>query len=324
MSSARVLVVDDVMTNLKVLEGLLQSYGLLVDLCDSGLKALDKVYEQDYHIIFMDYLMPDMDGAEVTARMRKTGVNVPIIAVTAAGHAQAKELYIKKGFSDFLPKPVDINEMDGILRKWLPGITLQTPQAIKQEAFSVVISGVDTSRGVSMSGGTIDSYYNTLLIFHDEIRAKLTDIKNALEKKDIPLFTVYIHAIKSASSNIGAMEISKEAAFLEAAGTRGDTDAIKRQISQFFTDLDALLNEIYAIISARAVQSTPVAEADILSHLTQIKEAMDNFDTEQINEIADILQNFVHDNTHGAIIKKILQHKLAGEYDEAIELIDAV
>jgi len=124
---AKILVVDDIITNLKVAEGLLSSYKVTVDTCLSGLEAIEAVKKNKYDIIFMDHMMPEMDGIETTAVIRnwekeqnEAYKKVPIIALTANAVVGMKEMFLEKGFSDFLSKPIDISELDGILNAWLP------------------------------------------------------------------------------------------------------------------------------------------------------------------------------------------------------------
>ncbi|MCL2191942.1 MAG: ATP-binding protein [Treponema sp.] len=123
---ANVLVVDDVLTNLKVVKGLLSPYGMQVSLCKSGEMALDAVRANRYDIVFMDHLMPGMDGVEATARIRQFGAEdtyfskLPIVALTANAVFGMREFFMGNGFSDFMAKPVDVFKLDSVLEKWIP------------------------------------------------------------------------------------------------------------------------------------------------------------------------------------------------------------
>jgi CheY-like chemotaxis protein len=125
-----ILVVDDVVTNLKVAKGLLAPYKMKVDLCKSGMIAIEAVKSNCYDIVFMDHRMPEMDGIETTERIRALqGVpgiddvyfkNVPIIALTANAVSGTKEMFLQKGFNDFLSKPIDTIKLNAVLEKWIP------------------------------------------------------------------------------------------------------------------------------------------------------------------------------------------------------------
>jgi signal transduction histidine kinase/CheY-like chemotaxis protein len=134
--SARILVVDDISTNLKVALGLLSPYKTEVDTCLNGLKAIEHVKrsveeKRKYDIVFMDHMMPEMDGIEATAAIRKfefesedsseeSGKKIPIIALTANAVVGMREMFVEKGFNDFLAKPIDVNKLDEMLNLWIP------------------------------------------------------------------------------------------------------------------------------------------------------------------------------------------------------------
>ena len=138
---ARLLVVDDFSTNLKVAKGLLAQYHANVDTCLNGKAAIEMVKQNDYDLILMDHMMPEMDGIEVTAAIRaweqekadkkpmepesadapvKEGI--PIVALTANAISGMREMFLEKGFNDFLGKPIDISQLDGILARWIPDV----------------------------------------------------------------------------------------------------------------------------------------------------------------------------------------------------------
>ncbi|MDR2071885.1 MAG: response regulator [Spirochaetaceae bacterium] len=120
---ARVLIVDDISINLMVAEGLLSPYKMKIDCCSSGKEAIRLAEEHPYDFVFMDHIMPGMDGIETTARIRsseKIRKDLPIIALTANALAGMKEMFLSKGFSDYLSKPINISDVDKVIRKWLP------------------------------------------------------------------------------------------------------------------------------------------------------------------------------------------------------------
>ena len=123
---ASVLIVDDVLTNLKVIKGLLSPYGMQVSLCKNGGMALDAIQVGHYDIVFMDYMMSDMDGVEAVAQIRNLGLRdlyykeLPIVALTANALSGMREFFLENGFNDFLSKPVDLLKLDSILEKWIP------------------------------------------------------------------------------------------------------------------------------------------------------------------------------------------------------------
>jgi CheY-like chemotaxis protein len=123
---AKVLIVDDIKTNLKVARGLLMPYNMQVDICESGLTAIKMVQEKKYDLIFMDHKMPVMDGIETALHIRgMTDIDpyfdvIPIVALTANAVTGVKQLFLDSGFNDFMSKPIDTIKLDVVLEKWLP------------------------------------------------------------------------------------------------------------------------------------------------------------------------------------------------------------
>jgi len=181
---ARLLVVDDILTNLKVAEGLLVSYKAVVDTCQSGQEAIEAVKQNDYDLVFMDHMMPEMDGIEAAAVIRKweeehssSGRKVPIIALTANAVVGMKEMFLEKGFSGFLSKPIDISKLDEILDAWLPAEkrrkdTEPQKSVVSADGNSAAANDADSSQGKKK-----------LIILVDDNPANLRIGKNVLMEK---------------------------------------------------------------------------------------------------------------------------------------------
>ena len=119
---AKVLVVDDNAVNLKVAAGLLKTYGIQADTAASGMRAVVMVQEKDYDLVFMDHMMPEMDGIDTTVAIRRLGgkfTQLPIVALTANAVSGMKEMFIAEGLDDFSPKPMETSKLNAILKKWL-------------------------------------------------------------------------------------------------------------------------------------------------------------------------------------------------------------
>jgi signal transduction histidine kinase/CheY-like chemotaxis protein/HPt (histidine-containing phosphotransfer) domain-containing protein len=271
----RLLVVDDIATNLKVAEGLLAPYKATVDTCLSGQQAIDLVKRNDYDIVFMDHMMPEMDGIETTAAIRaweNKHMNedqnlcrrVPIIALTANAIVGMREMFIKNGFNDFLAKPIDISKLDGILNRWIPKEKREKENekvAISKESIEQdkppnkdtnstlpPISGVDIAKGIALTGGTVASYRQVLSLFCKDIEERIPLLQKTAEDDTLPTFVTHVHSLKSASASIGAQEVSAQAAGLEAIGKAGDTAFIRVSLPDFVKQLTELVKNIRAVI----------------------------------------------------------------------------
>jgi len=316
---ARALVVDDIATNLKIAEGLLHLYKIEVDLCLTGQEAIDKTLDADrrgnpYDLVFMDHMMPEMDGVKATKRMREQNYEHPIVALTANAVAGVREMFLANGFNDFLSKPIDMVKLNNILEKWIPKEKHEEPiNEIAEDDFEldVEIEGLDIRRGVVIAGGKFENYLHTLAIYHKDGEQKIEEIQKCLEEKNYSLYVTYVHALKSASANVGAYEVSNLAKDLEKAGRQGDLEYIKKYNTLLLESLQVLLNNIKKVIGEK--QDNPL-DADKLLNL---KEAIENLDIDTIDKIASELRDF-------AQADNILQNVLQGNYDDVANEINAL
>jgi signal transduction histidine kinase/CheY-like chemotaxis protein/HPt (histidine-containing phosphotransfer) domain-containing protein len=251
--SARVLVVDDIATNLKVAADFLSLYKLRVDTCASGAESLRLALENRYDIIFMDHMMPEMDGVEAAAAIRAFRgdyfARVPIIALTANAISGMREMFLEKGFNDYLSKPIETQKLKEILNKWIPPEKRQsTDSAVEEDAAPVTsrleIEGVDVERGIQTMGGSEQSYRELLEIFREDVLERLDILRETPKKEDLQLFITQAHALKGAAGNIGALSLSADAARLEEAGKRGDIAAIGNELDRFREALIRLAESI--------------------------------------------------------------------------------
>ena len=337
---AKLLVVDDITTNLKVVEGLVLPYKMQVDLCKSGAEAIELVKSTRYDMVLMDHKMPVMDGVEATKYIREMGANdtyyteMPIIALTANAVAGNREMFLNNGFNDFLSKPIDTVMMNSVFEKWIPrekqnrirlqeNLKLSTNENIGMEK-EIEISGVDIEKGIFLSGGRFDLYLNTLSIFYKDAFEKIDEIKSCLEAGDLDLYTVYVHALKSAAANIGAGDISEEAKNLELAGDNNNLNFINEKNSSFLSNLEELLKKINAVLlSKKSYPKEDFVLMEILrSDLANLKSALIAFDAGIINEVVESLENYEAPEDIRAALNLISDSILSGDYDEAVKLIE--
>jgi HPt (histidine-containing phosphotransfer) domain-containing protein len=198
--------------------------------------------------------MPEMDGIEAAAIIKKFDSDIPIIALTANAVSGTREMYLKNGFNDFLSKPINTLKLNSILEKWIPvekqeRNVKKTSTSKEQDLFDLTIEGIDVRKGISMTGGKLNTYLSVLAVFHKDGFERIEKIKLSLLKEDLKLFTIDIHAIKGACASIGALDISKEAKMLEDAGHNKDIDFIKKYIPGFFDNFEKILENIGNVIA---------------------------------------------------------------------------
>jgi PAS domain S-box-containing protein len=336
---AIVLVVDDVGTNLKVAQGLMVPYKMQVDLCRSGKDAIQAVADIRYDLIFMDHKMPNMDGVEATALIRKKGdedpyyKNVPIIALTANAVSGVKEFFLKNGFNDYLSKPIDTTKLNVILERWIPKEKQKNTFAEDGKAVAemnggsrekIEIEGVNTERGIFFSGGMEESYLETLAIFQKDGFEKIKDISDSLRDGNPELYTIHVHALKSASANIGADALSKAAAVLEQAGERQDREYIEAHTPELLASLEAMLHNIMHVLVLREdkIGNGRYDTEELKSELSILKKALESFDAGTINKSVEALGNIVRSGSVKGQILDISEKILVGEYEEALDVIE--
>ena len=255
---AKILVVDDINTNLKVAQGLLLPYKVHTDLCKSGAEAIRSVKSGRYDLVFMDHKMPEMDGVEATHHIRGLAgedpyyKNLPIVALTANAVSGTREFFLENGFDDFLSKPIDTVKLNLILEKWIP-VSKQKVSVPNRDEFiqaeSFEIPGLDTEKGISMSNGSKEGFLSALSSFYEDGLEIITKIKESLETGNLSLYTIYVHGLKTAASLIGSDDLSGIAKELENAGKEGNMVFIEAYNPGFIAKLELLLYNIRGVIN---------------------------------------------------------------------------
>ena len=328
---AKVLVVDDVNTNLKVVKGLLMPYKMQVDLCNSGAEAIEAVKANEYDIIFMDHWMPEMGGVETTKRIRALGgkgsfhENVPVVALTANALSGIEDMFLQSGFDDYLAKPIDMAALNAVLKKWIPmgkqeGPALENDKPNKPLQAAITIEGLDVNKGIFLSGMAVENYYETLITFYEDGLERIKEIRKCLAAGDVPLYVIHVHGVKSASANIGARMLSKAASALEMAGLRLDMSFIETNNNDFLVMFEQLLDNIKNALSSYDANrdKEDFFDTDLLKpELIKLSAALKDLDGYVINQTVDDLLKFACSDDTKAAIRKISNHILMTEYEEA-------
>jgi len=347
---ARLLVVDDIATNLKVAEGLLAPYQAAVDTCLTGLQSIEMVKQavsekRDYDIIFMDHMMPGMDGIEATAAIRALEGeyfrNVPIIALTANAVVGMREMFIENGFNDFLAKPIDVSKLDEMLDKWIPEEkkekrSLRQAQGASRNALiepvemsdeQPAIPGVDTTKGIAMTGGTVAAYKQVLSLFCKDAEDRLPLLQKAPDADALPAFVTQVHALKSASASLGAGNVSALAAGLETAGKAGDTAFIRDNLPVFAGQLAELVKNIQNVLESGKPEGGNAADkaaggaAPYSPLFKELAEALKSQNVSEIDRIIDELNQKPLDTKAKETLEKISDDVLMTEFDSALKTI---
>ena len=315
MSYASVLVVDDVEINLAVARGMLKPYNLNVDCVTSGQQAIDLIREAKvrYSAIFMDHMMPKMDGIEVVKIIRNEidseyARQIPIIALTANALIGKEAMFLENGFQAFLSKPIDILRLDQALNRWVRDTEKeQMPVAAAEETVAATthlqtlrIPGLNAAAGLDRFENDEESY---LLLLNAFVAHAPTYIKAVRDFNDLDSYRIAAHSLKSSSRGIGADELGDAAEKLEAAARAKDTAYIEANNSEFIEDEERLIAALAAFLQNMPKEQQPAKpekespDANVLAALTRaakdydmaaLREAIERLDTYSYSSQPDL------------------------------------
>jgi len=256
----RVLIVDDVQTNLDVARGMLRPYEIQVDCVTSGQEAIDAIRDKKirYNAIFMDHMMPEMDGIEATQHIRAIGTEyaktIPIIALTANAIVGNEEMFLQNGFQAFLSKPIDIMRLDVEIRRWVRDRSQETTSHIPtpntadlDEQDSWEIEGLDKTKALEQFGGSEETYLIILQSYVSHTPGLLDKIRTCTETQ-LPNYAIIVHGIKGTSYGICADTIGNQAEKLEQAAKRGDFQYVSEHNARFIKATEQLIDHIQAVL----------------------------------------------------------------------------
>lgn len=306
---AAVLVVDDNLMNLKVVEGLLRPYQVKVHTAESGKECLQKLENVRVDMVFMDHMMPEMDGVETLRQIRSRPVpyfrNVPVVALTANAIGGAREMFLGEGFADYVTKPVEVSALERVLRKFIPeSMIIKGGEIIEEEpaalsdrtADGLRIDGVDLQLGLSYCSGEMEDYLEIIRIYYSIGLARLDDIQKHYDGHDWKNYTILVHAVKSTSLNIGAKSLSEKAKALEAAGREEDEAFLTANHAEMLEEYRQVLRSIgeNRVIFPDREQSPSDAPAEeenlrdmdyneLMEKLTELASQLDTFEMDAVN-----------------------------------------
>jgi len=307
MPYGSVLVVDDVATNLYVADGLLSLYQLKIETAESGFETVERVESGAvYDIIFMDHMMPGMDGIETTRKLRGLGYKGAIVALTANALVGNDEMFLQKGFDGFISKPINVRQLDEVLKKFVRD---RHPEEAKKYSMETADQG-DRRQGIDQRDGAnkgrqaaaavkrspinVATNPRLLKFFCQDAEKAIATLRETVKNGDAKLFTITAHAMKSALANVGENDASRVAAALESVGRNGDIGCVSANADEFIRTLESLINKFNGVINANSVNpDTPTVAEDanyLREQLHIIKSACENYDDDAVYAALDRLK----------------------------------
>ncbi|MDR0881074.1 MAG: response regulator [Candidatus Adiutrix sp.] len=330
------LLVDDLPSNLLVAEGLLAPWQTRVTTCLSGREALALAREQSFDLVFLDHMMPDMDGLEAARAIRalegERYRRLPIIALTANAMAGMEEMFLQNGFNDFLSKPIEIPKLSAIMEKWIPAAkrlagpetgpnpsAIQPPFDLKLEG--LYMEGIDLAVGLSRVGGSREQYLNVLEMFGRDAAARWSLLGRMSADAERPALATQFHALKSGLANIGAEALSQRAARLEEASRCQDAAFVHLNFAPFLEALGRLVSRIKAGLVAARPEGGELEAGLARAALTRLREELEGENIGGINRELQALQALPLDHAAREAAAAIAELVLRAEFIRAADVI---
>ena len=314
----KALVVDDEPMNLLVAEGIFKDYGMEVTTAESGFEALDLCKKHPFDLVFMDHMMPEMDGVECMHHLRAMGgdkgKDLTIIALTANAVSSARDMFLSEGFDGFVSKPIEFRELERTLKRLLPKSAISydyTPEeaapetekeAPKTDPLDLLFRvGVDIHEGLGYCRNDRAFYHTLLSKYVTDAPGKMEKLTSYFDGEDWKNYQILVHALKSNSKMIGAMDLSEKARLLEEAAKEGNGEYIHAEHGALISDYEALSTGMGEILG-EAPGKTEEAAGDEIT-----KEGL----LDSLKEIAEYLKTFEGDKAE-ALLKELSGYSMGG------------
>jgi CheY-like chemotaxis protein len=320
MPYGSVLVVDDVESNVYVAKGMLMPYGLKIETAANGFEAVEKIKKGNvYDIVFMDHMMPKMDGIEATKIIRGMGYTNSIVALTANALIGREEMFLRNGFDGFISKPLDSRELNLVLNDFIrnrkPAEVVEAARQEQREKENRNPSATRDKAKTSELKSLVARDAENAIAVLERLYVKIDD----LDDNEADLYITTVHGMKSVLANIGEKDLSAAALRLEQAGKRRDIALILNETRAF---MDAIKSLIAKFKPTEENNNTEITGEDLTclrEKLQSIKTACAALDIGAANAALDDLKR----KTWPARVKKALDevstHLLHSAFDEAAE-----
>lgn len=329
---AKILIVDDNAVNLTVAEGLLEPLKMEVETVTGGKEAIEMISKVHYDIVFMDHMMPELDGVETTHIIRRFHPeynDVPIIALTANAVEGTKEMFCREGMNDFVAKPIELRMLAAKVRQWLPVEKIQkayntmtTDKNIK-EAEQIVVGDLNVKFAMEFLVSE-DLFWKVLKVFYYSIEKKVHQIKVLEEAEDWTGYTIEVYALKNSSKQIGAIALSDKAALLEKAGNARDAETIHRCTDEMLEQYHGYL-EVLAPFCQEEEESgekKEFSDTALESCFGKIRDAVEDLDMDAMEEVIREMDQYHYDEWQQEIFEKLKEAADEMDVDQCETIID--
>ncbi|GHU06970.1 hypothetical protein FACS1894151_00580 [Spirochaetia bacterium] len=344
---AKVLVVDDIITNLEVARGMMKPYGMTVDCVDSGIKAIAAIREEKvkYNAVFMDHQMPGMDGIEAVRIIRheigtEYAKTVPIIALTANAIAGNDVMFLQNGFQAFLTKPIDIRKLNEAINHWVRDkeyektirrneefIPPDKPSAVNTSLAVTEFLRTNSVEGIHVENalerfGTGDIWLSSVKTWVASTPALLEDLRE-IKADTLEQYRITVHGIKGSSYAIAADDVGRLAEELEKAAGAGDLDFIYSHGTPFITAVEDLIGSLKVLVErVEAHFVKPKKPAPEKEYLDRILKAAGSWDIDEMDKAIEELEKYQYES-QGDIVLWLKEQIGMSQFDKIHERLSA-
>jgi signal transduction histidine kinase/CheY-like chemotaxis protein/NAD-dependent dihydropyrimidine dehydrogenase PreA subunit len=334
---AKILVVDDNEYNLQVACGLLKLFEIKAQTAASGKEAVEMVQKDEYDLVFMDHMMPEMDGIEAAAAIRNLGTdykNLPIIALTANAIQGAREMFLENNMNDFLSKPIEMPALINVLYQWIPQkkIILKDEAAAGKEEEKEAggefwdaisrIEEINTELGLQRVNGIRDMYHDNLKIFYNKLIADNEKMTMFLNSGDIKNFSICVHAVKSMFASVGAQALSGIALSLETASKGNNVEYCLENFPPFSQRIEKLNEQLSHIFPPEAeAEKTPGDETFLRQNVQKALKAVGDYDNDGGIEVLNNVIRFDYGEDVNKLLAEAVKLLRQYKYEEAGEAL---
>ena len=343
---AKVLVVDDNEANLKVAKGLMGQYKLSVRTCTSGKAALD-ILETDksFDILFIDHMMPEMDGVELTKILRSSNDDylkyVPIIALTANAIKGVSEMFLANGFTEYLSKPIDTERLGEVLNKWIPENKKEEAmeeeesvadknQAVDDNEENLLnmlrrIENVDYDKAMTLCGKSEDILLSVIEVYVKSYSQIKERIDSTYAKEDLKNYAIEVHGVKSSSRSIGNDVLGEMAYRLEIEAKDGNIAYVKENHSEFVMKYEQFVGKLKEIVdklkTEEKIEKVKFSKEEMLSMINECISLYDEFETTKAEEVLKKLQCAECDENIMNLINDAIDSAELFDFDEVTKIL---
>ncbi len=328
---AKILIVDDNIINITIVEGLLKPINAKCYGVTSGKEAVNKVSSEPFDLIFMDHMMPEVDGVETTKIIRELipeAADTPIIALTANAMEGVKEMFISAGMNDYVAKPIDIRNLVSKIKQWLPEEKIIQSDAI-YESYDKNMSeyeGLDYKKALKALGSA-ELYSTIVREYYRTGDDRYNEIKILFDNEDWYDYTIKVHALKSNSKQIGAYELGELAQKIEKAAQNKDYDTIYENNDKLLNEFRKILDTLSKYFASDKEISENLGEItdDVLDTiLEELLIACDKLDMDNMEVCKERLKKYSYEEETKVVIGEIFDAIDNIDIDTCVELIEKI